>query len=253
MATKVKQIVESVGERGLLFSNWLSQHGITRSEQLAYLRSGWLERVAHGVYKIAGSQPTLFAAVSCYNTQLGKQCIVGARTALELRGLSHYVPMGKQVAYLFTDNTHKLPKWLVKGEWDRTVVYQTTSFLGEDNLGVDTMTVEGRPLLVSPPERAMLEWLNQPDSAVSLLDIYYVMEMLTTLRPGLVQGLLERGKSVKTNRLFLYMAEKAQHQWLKALEPGKIDMGSGRRMIVPTGKYVSKYNMTVPTELFEYE
>ena len=161
--------------------------------------------------------------------------------------------MGKQVAYLITDNAHKLPEWLVQGEWDRKVVYQTTSFLGEDNLGVETMTVEGRPLLVSSPERAMMEWLNQPDSAASLLDIYYVMEMLTTLRPRLVQQLLDRSKSVKANRLFLYMAEKAHHQWVKALEPEKVDMGSGRRMIVPTGKYISKYNMTVPSELVEYE
>ena len=253
MATKVKQITENVGENGLLFSSWLANQGVTRPEQLAYIKSGWLERVAHGVYKIAGSHPTLLAAVSCYNTQLNKQCIIGARTALELRGLSHYVPMGKQVAYLITDNAHKLPEWLVQGEWDRKVVYQTTSFLGEDNLGVETMTIEGRPLQVSSPERAMLEWLNQPDSAASLLDIYYVMEMLTTLRPRLVQQLLVRSKSVKANRLFLYMAEKAQHSWVKALEREKINLGSGRRMIVPTGKYVSKYNMTVPSELVEYE
>ena len=64
MATKVKQITKNVGVGGLLFSSWLANQGVTRPEQLAYIKSGWLERVAHGVYKIAGSHPTLLAAVS---------------------------------------------------------------------------------------------------------------------------------------------------------------------------------------------
>lgn len=253
MATKIKQILDTYGTDGLLFSNWMNQQGLDSKEQHSYLKSGWLERISRGVYKIAGSSPTLFAAVSCYNTQLDKQCTIGARTALEIRGLSHYVPMGKPVAFLFTDNSQKLPEWLINGDWDMSVVYQTTSFVGNDLLGVETMTIEGRPLLVSSVERAIMEWLNMSDVADSILDIYYVMEMLTTLRPWLVQQLLERCTSVKVKRLFMYMAEKAHHQWINALQTEKIDFGSGRRMISPTGKYIRKYNMTIPTELAEYE
>ena len=253
MATKIKQITDKVGTDGLLFANWMAQQGLDSKEQFSYLKSGWLERISRGVYKIAGSTPTLFAAVSCYNAQLDKHCTIGARTALELRGISHYVPMGKPVAFLFTDNQSKLPEWLIKGDWDRSVVYQTTSFIKDETLGIDTMEVEGRPLLVSSAERAIMEWLNMSDAANSLLDIYYVMEMLTTLRPKLVQQLLEQCSSVKVKRLFLYMAEKAHHQWVNALNLDTIDLGSGRRMISPTGKYISKYNMTIPTELAEYE
>ena len=253
MATKIKQIMDLEGVDGLLFGSWMSAQGLDSKQQHAYVKSGWLERMAYGVYKLAGSKPTLLTAVSCYNTQLGKHCIVGASTALELRGLSHYVPMGKPLAFLFTDNKQRLPRWLLAYEWDRTVRYQTTSFLGGDLIGVETMTIEGRQLLVSSPERAMLEWLNMPNVADSLLDIYYVMEMLTTLRPRLLQQLLERCGSAKVNRLFMYMAEKANHQWLRALRTEQIDFGKGRKMITPTGTYINKYNMTIPTELAEYE
>jgi len=40
---------------------------------------------------------------------------------------------------------------------------------------------------------------------------------------------------------------------LLSLDTSKINIGSGRRMISATGKYIAKYNMTIPTELAEYE
>lgn len=253
MATKIKQITDKTGLDGLLFGNWMARQGISKQEQADYVQSGWLERIARGVYKIAGSHPTLYSAISCYNTQLNKQCIVGARSALELRGYMHYVPMGKPVAFLFTDNDHKLPEWLLQNEWDMTVRYQTTSFLGDDLLGVETQMVDGRPLLVSSPERAMMEWLNMPSIRSSLLDVYYVMEMLSTLRPDLVQSLLERCSSVKVNRLFMYMAEKTNFAWAEDIDKSKIDFGSGRKMIVPKGKYIKQYDMTIPRDLALYD
>ena len=53
-----------------------------------------------------------------------------------------------------------------------TIKYMTTSFLGDELLGVETMTVNLHDLLVSSPERAILECLNLPDASSSLLDIY---------------------------------------------------------------------------------
>lgn len=236
----------------LLFGSWLSAQGITAAEQAAYVRTGWLEKVAYGVFKVAGADVSLFSAVSAYNTQLDKQLLVGAETALELRGYTHYVPMGKPLAFLYDEHAQKLPAWFFQHEWDRTIRYQTTSFLGTDHFGVECMTVDSHSLLVSTPERAILECLNHPAATDSLMDIYYLMEMLTTLRPQLLQQLLERCASTKVNRLFLYMAEKAGHPWFRAVDVSRIHIGSGRRMIVPTGKYVRKYNMTIPSELYNY-
>ena len=134
-----------------------------------------------------------------------------------------------------------------------TIKYMTTSFLGDELLGVEYMTVNQHDLLVSSPERAMLECLNLPDASSSLLDIYYIMEGLTTLRPKLVQTLLEACTSQKVKRLFLYMAEKAGHTWYKALKLENINLGTSRFMITPIGKYINKYNMTISKELAEYE
>ncbi|WP_455096388.1 type IV toxin-antitoxin system AbiEi family antitoxin domain-containing protein [Prevotella koreensis] len=253
MATKIQQIIGDVPHDSVLFGSWLSSQGLDARGQYSYMKSGWLDRISKGVYKIHGSTPTLMATVSSYNMQLGKSCIVGAYTALEFRGYSHYLSMGKPLAYLFTDKTNKLPSWLLKEEWDMTIKYMTTSFLGNELLGVETMTNNQHELLVSSPERAILECLNLPDASYSLLDIYYIMESMTTLRPKLVQTLLESCTSQKVKRLFLYMAEKAGHSWFMALKPDNINLGTSRFMITPTGKFINKYNMTISKELAEYE
>lgn len=252
MATKIKQIVDTQGTDTLLFSSWLSAQGVNRAEQAAYVQSGWLEKVAHGVYKVAGADVSLFSAVSAYNTQLGKQCIIGAETALEIRGYSHYIPMGKPLAFLYTDAHVKLPQWFFTQEWDRTLRYHTISLWKDNNLGIEQREEYGRHLFISSPERAIMECLNRPFIAQTLMDTYYIMEMLTTLRPKLVQQLLEQCSSVKVKRLFLYLAEKANHPWFKTIDTNRVNLGSGRRMISARGKFVSKYNITIPIEVYNY-
>lgn len=231
----------------------LTRQGLNAKGQYAYMKSGWLNRTSKGVYVLSGTTPKLLHAISAYNNQLSKQCIVGAYTALELRGYSHYLSLGKPQAYLFTGRTNKLPSWMLSRVWDMTVKYMTTSFLGDDLLGVEPMTVEDDRLWVSSPERAFLECLHLPESASSLLYLYYIMESLTTLRPKLVQSLLETCSSQKVKRLFAYMAEKAGHPWFKALKLETVQLGTARYMVVPTGKYIAKYNMIIPKDLAEYE
>lgn len=252
MATKIKQILDLVPQDSVFFSSWLSSKGIDRKEQTQYVRSGWLERIATGVYKLEGREPTLYGAVASYDAQLEKNCHVGASSALDLRGYSHFVAIGKPQAYLFTSAEERLQSWLLNAEWDMTIKYFTTSiFKGET--GLEKYEYRGHQLLISGPERAFMECLHLAPSNFSLMDVYYVMEMLTTLRPKLVQQLLEECSSVKVKRLFLYMAEKSGHQWFKALNLETIDLGSGKRFLAEGGKYVSKYLITIPTELAEYE
>ncbi len=75
MATKIQQILETAPNESVLFGSWLSSQGLDARGQYAYMKSGWLDRISKGVYKIHGTDPNLFAAVSSYNTQLGKSCV----------------------------------------------------------------------------------------------------------------------------------------------------------------------------------
>ena len=94
-----------------------------------------------------------------------------------------------------------------------------------------------------------MECLYLVPKSQPLTEVFELMEGLNNLRPALVQSLLEACRSVKVKRLFLYLADKAGHDWFNCLDLKKIDLGSGKRSIVKDGVYVSKYQITVPKEL----
>ena len=75
-----------------------------------------------------------------------------------------------------------------------------------------------------------------------------LMEGLATLRPALVQELLESCRSVKVKRLFMHLAEKSGHPWVEELDRAKINFGKGKRVVVAGGRFDSKYGITVPRE-----
>ena len=82
-----------------------------------------------------------------------------------------------------------------------------------------------------------------------LLEVFELMESLNNLRPAIVQKLLEECTSIKVKRLFLYLADKAGHEWFNFIDLDKVDLGSGKRSIVSGGTYVAKYQIMVPKEL----
>ena len=47
-------------------------------------------------------------------------------------------------------------------------------------------------------------------------------------------------------RLFLFLAHYYQHPWLKRLDEGKVELGSGNRQITKGGYVDKQYQITVP-------
>ena len=82
-----------------------------------------------------------------------------------------------------------------------------------------------------------------------LMECYKLMEGLNDLQPREAQALLENCRSVKVKRLFLYLADKAGHEWLEYIDPTNIELGKGKRSIVRNGIYVDGYGITVPKAL----
>ncbi len=82
-----------------------------------------------------------------------------------------------------------------------------------------------------------------------MVECYQIIEGLANLRPKILQELLEKCNSVKVKRLFLYMVSKAKHQWLDFVDQSKIELGTGDRVIVKGGVYISKFKISIPKEL----
>jgi len=250
--TKINLLLQKQPSGALFFSEWMYKNGISYELQRRYRETQWLTSIGIGVMVRTGDEPTIYGALSCLNYQQNKHFHIGAMTALELKGNAHYIPMGKQTVVVFASKDESLPKWLLNRDWNVILRFFTTRNFSE-TLGVKEDEEDGFPLQISLRERAFMECLHLAPEYYNLTDLYYVMETLNTLRPDLVQQLLEDCKSVKIKRLFLYMAEKAEHAWFKYLNLEKINLGSGKRSIIKNGVYNAKYQITLPRDLVGYE
>ncbi|MCF0185639.1 MAG: type IV toxin-antitoxin system AbiEi family antitoxin [Bacteroidaceae bacterium] len=252
MATKINNIRQSIPTGGVLTSAWLASQNVQRGEQTKYVHSGWLVRLTQGVYQFAGDDALLYMALATYLEQTDCRCHVGASSALDLRGYTHFLALAKPQAFLFTRKEDKLQKWLGARDWNMDIRLVATSVFAEE-CGIEFFEINGHQLRISSPERAIMECLYLFPKHFALMDTYYVMEMLTALRPKLVSELLQKCTSVKVKRLFLYMAEKANFPWFKALKLDGVDLGSGIRGLVTGGVLNAKYKITIPKELADYE
>jgi len=113
--------------------------------------------------------------------------------------------------------------------------------------------VGGWSIRLSAPELAMMEFLYLVPGRESFSEASLLMDGLATLRPGVVQSLLEQCRSVKVKRLFMFLAERHNHPWVKRLHLSKVDFGRGKRMIVKGGRFDAKYRITVSAPDFDME
>ena len=109
-------------------------------------------------------------------------------------------------------------------------------------------TQDRYPLTVSTLERALLELLDQLPDHESFHQVDVLFEGLNNLSPRRMQGLLESCRSIKVKRLFFFFADRHPHSWTDRLDRGRIDLGKGKRQLVPAGRYVSAYAITVPED-----
>lgn len=248
--TKINLLLQKFPAGALYFGAWLNRNGVSYSLQRHYRASGWLTAIDSGVMYRTGDKPSLYSALSCFDGQLGKRFYIGAMSALEMRGFAHYVPLGRQNVVVYYPQGDWFPQWFSLYDFGVEIVKRRTEL---SEVGLEVINVGGFEVVASSPERAFLECLDLAGKYYHLTDLYQAMETLGTLRPALLQQLLEECKSVKVKRLFLYMAEREQHWWYKKLDVTKIDLGKGKRSLVKNGVYSAKYQITLPKDLVSYE
>lgn len=248
---KLNRLLQPEQPGKLFFSAWLKKNGYSDQLLKRYRSSGWLESLTKGVMYRTGSKLRSFAAISSYNEQMDKNFYIGAHSALELSGFSHFVPMGKPLLMIGHPTSERVPEWLEKSEFERELQFFSTNIFEKPQF---YMHKEGEyQFPVSVPEQAFLECLLLTPTHYSYMDLYYIMEQLTTLRPEILQLVLENTDNCKVKRMFLYMAQKAGHYWFSRLDMNRTDLGSSKYQLTKSGIYIPEYKITVPKELYDYE
>ena len=272
---KLNQLQRSLPEGLIADAAWLEEHGYSRALRNKYVGRGWLDQVTRSVYRrpapaLQGEarQEDLRwqSVVISLQTLLERPYTVGGRTALELQGLAHYLTVKHHEIHLY--GNHKPPAWIFKLKLDGRFVFHNSERLftskvnrshrtkGKDESDLPQSSYVSQPwgqwewpLMMSSPERAILELLNEVPQRETFHQADVLMEGLRNLSPRRLQTLLVACRSVKVKRLFLWFAERHQHAWLKKLDRSNVDIGKGKRMLVRGGRLDPKLNITIPESI----
>jgi hypothetical protein len=198
---------------------------------------------------------------------------VGGRTALELHGFAHYLVQAPTEVHLYTEKP--LPGWVVKAPVDNYYVLHNRARLFPKSQDApdksDLSAPSGHtfvrkgvlpgalnvlpwgpwnwPLVVSTPERALLELLDELPARETFHQVDMLVDGLATLSPKRLQELLLDCRSIKVKRLFFFFADRHDHRWLKRIRRKEIDLGKGKRVLVKGGTLDPTYQITVPRNL----
>lgn len=266
---KLNRLDKILPEGLLVDAAWLEREGYSRALRSQYVSSGWLVQPARGVFQRSRGTTGWESVVISLQTLLGHALSVGGRTALELQGHAHYLSHTQQTIHLYSDG--KMPSWLHKlpleshvtlhnrrrlfplAAWPVAALgFDVTAAVEEDFLAQGLRILRwgqwNWPLVVSTPERAFLELLDElPDQETfHMADV--MMEGLANLSPRRMQALLENVQSIKVKRLFFFFAQRHRHAWLARLDKSKIDLGSGKRVLVKGGKLEPEFLITIPRD-----
>jgi len=269
--SKLNRLEQLLPEGLLVDAAWMEKKGYYRSLRSQYVAAGWLEQPVRGVFRRPRGTISWEQVVVSLQMLMGYPVSVGGLTALKLDGYAHYVSQRDKSIHLYGDK--KLPSWVFKLGLSETFVYHnrlrllpqvegppasllslTTYQLYKDTLPiVDGLRVHSWghwewPMVISSPERAILELLDElpKNETFHMADV--IMEGLVNLSPHRLQTLLQNTSSIKVKRLFFFFADRHNNRWFKKIKRDKIDLGKGKRVLMNGGKLDPIYQITVPKD-----
>ena len=266
-AGKLNRLLAELGDTRLVSSRWLRAHGYSNSLVARYVASGWLVSPARGVYLRRGGRLQWEGVVRSLQLGEGMQLHLGGRFALTLQGHEHYLRLG-DAGTVTLYGTDRPPGWL-----DKLSMAQHFEYVGKgpfelpavpftEDMSEAALSAQGLAwhragpgndaLVCSSPERAMLELCDSASDAAGVYEVDALMQAMSTLRPQRVGLLLRHCRSIKAKRVFLALADRHRHAWLTHVPLEGVELGRGKRALVPGGRLHPTYQITLPGDLDEH-
>lgn len=252
MLKPTQTLLEKIPEGLVVNRKKLIEMGFDRPSIDYFLRSGKLTPVSHGVYRRPGP-PLKWEHLAYSIVQLGYEVHVGSRSALDLSGFAHYLPLGgQQSIHLYCQR--KLPNWLTCLNEKVDIVPHRFKLI--ENLPSTSITKRpfghwDWPISYASAELALLELVDEirDEAGFMVTDKYF--ETATTLRPKLLNKLLSSCKKIQSNRIFLWFAKRHNLPCFDSLNLSVIEVGKGKRMIVQGGALDKEFQITVPRRMVD--
>ena len=230
MATTGKSILNRFYARTVagapVTSEGLASLGISADLAVHYVRAGWLNRLARGVFVRQSEAPGLHPSLRLLERMI-PGFHVGGKTALNWYGVRHYVAQ-QETLHLYGSVAAKLPAWFVErfaAEYHRKRLFAEPP---DKLLHVAPFEERSDGPQVSAPERAILELLSEVGVRQPLQGARELMESAYNLRADVLRELLKCCTNVKTVRLCLQLGREFSLSWIKKLDPAELPTGSER-------------------------
>jgi len=193
----------------------LAALGISPTLAAHYVQSGWLVRLAQGVYAFPNDAFDVSGALRFLQQRVAGLHL-GGRSALALQGVRHNLHQ-QETLVLWGDVRVALPDWFTTRFPARYVCARLFDW-PEGNLANQTLHTppgQSEGVLMTVPERAVLELLYEAGTRQSLEEAHNLFDGLRSPRVALLGQLLSCCTSVKAVRLFL--------TWARATEVVDVD------------------------------
>ena len=207
----------------------LQVRGLSAFRASALARGGWLVHLARGVYMLPGDTLTRDGCLAFLSGQI-PGFHVGGKTALAWRGVRQNIAFREHLN-LWGNAPRRLPGWFTQRF---AADYQSTQ-LFDDGLpqgcGLQPLPGGNARVLVSVPERAMLELLSDVGKLQSLAEAQDLVESLTGLRTKVLDELLLHTDRIKVVRMAASMATSMKLPWTALAEKHSERIGGGARWV----------------------
>lgn len=202
--------------RGMPFdSRQLRDVGVSPALAHHYLKSDWLTRLGRGVYMFPNDTLRREDTLKFLGRSI-PEFHVGGKTALAWRGIRHNLPARESLS-LWGGKRASLPAWFT----DRFPSRYTASNLFSKKLskgfGLQPLPETPDGVLVSEPERALLELLSEVGVHQGVEEARNIMEGARSLRPDVLSTLLKQCQRVKVRLLCVRWAEELNLPWTTAV------------------------------------
>jgi len=249
--TKINQLIRQWPRGTVGTASHLNSEGYSHDLLTKYKKSGWIESFGRGAYILSGDKVEWPGALYAIQFQLRLNIHAGGKTALEMKGYAHYLSTQVSRIYLYGPGSQRLPAWFTNYRWNIEMIVSYTKLFPPDfREGLTEHKDREFSIIISGQERAAMEMIYLVPLKIGFDESSQIMENLISLRPEVVQTLLENCNSVKVKRLFMFMAEKYTHPWINHIDLSNVDFGKGKRMIVRNGRLDKKYKITIPRNDF---
>jgi hypothetical protein len=210
-------------------SRELAAIGVYPELAYRYVKSGWIERLAHGLFRFASDELDRDKCLAFLGQRIS-QLHVGGKTALAWQGFRHNLPRQEKL-HLWGPRNSQLPEWFTQRFPARYTVKVLFDASLMSDFGLQPLPENPQGVGVAVPERALLEMLSDVGVHQEVDEARQIMESVRSLRPDTLQPLLHACTQVKAFRLCLTWATELQLPWAEAARKAASDRAGKSRWV----------------------